>query len=56
MSYNAKEAEKKAQLSSGTFVDFQTSPERYRHWKLNFKGDVAELCMDVDENAGLFQG
>ena len=37
-------------------IDFQTDPERYRHWKLKFDGEVAELLMDVDENAGLFDG
>jgi benzoyl-CoA-dihydrodiol lyase len=37
-------------------VDFQTEPGRYRHWKLAFDGDCAELVMDVDENAGLLEG
>jgi benzoyl-CoA-dihydrodiol lyase len=37
-------------------IDFQTDPARYRHWRLKFDGDVAELIMDVDENAGLFEG
>jgi benzoyl-CoA-dihydrodiol lyase len=37
-------------------IDFQTDPSRYRHWKLNVAGDVATLTMDVDENAGLFEG
>ena len=37
-------------------IDFQTQPDRYRHWKLKFDGDVAELIMDVDETAGLFEG
>jgi len=37
-------------------IDFQTEPARYRHWKLKFAGEVAELIMDVDENAGLFDG
>jgi len=37
-------------------IDFQTEPGRYRHWKLAFEGEVAELIMDVDENAGLFPG
>jgi benzoyl-CoA-dihydrodiol lyase len=55
MSYNASSTSP-AKLASGSFVDFQTSPERYRHWKLTFNGDVAELIMDVDENAGLFEG
>src|SRR6476620_4608010 len=37
-------------------IDFQTEPGRYRHWKLEFDGEVAQLIMDVDENAGLFEG
>jgi benzoyl-CoA-dihydrodiol lyase len=37
-------------------IDFQTEPSKYRHWKLKFDGDVAELIMDVDETAGLFDG
>ncbi len=38
------------------YIDFQTDPSRYRHWKLAVEGDVATLTMDVDENAGLFEG
>src|SRR6187549_3845400 len=38
------------------FIDFQTDPSSYRHWKLAVEGDVATLTMDVDENAGLFEG
>jgi benzoyl-CoA-dihydrodiol lyase len=34
-------------------VTFDTSPERYRHWKLTFDGPVATLSMDVQEDAGL---
>jgi len=42
--------------NSATFIDFQTEPSRYRHWKLDVAGDVATLTMDVDENGGLFEG
>ena len=38
------------------YIDFQTDPQRYRHWKLGVEGDVATLTMDVDENGGLFEG
>src|SRR3982075_2251214 len=38
------------------YIDFQTDPSRYRHWKIDVAGDVATLTMDVDENAGLFEG
>jgi benzoyl-CoA-dihydrodiol lyase len=34
-------------------VSFETSPERYRHWKLTFNGAIATLSMDVQEDAGL---
>jgi benzoyl-CoA-dihydrodiol lyase len=34
-------------------VSFDTSPDRYRHWKLTFEGAVATLSMDVQEDAGL---
>jgi benzoyl-CoA-dihydrodiol lyase len=34
-------------------VTFETSPDRYRHWKLVFDGPVATLAMDVQEDAGL---
>src|SRR6058998_2923564 len=38
------------------YIDFQTDPSRYRHWKLGVEGDVATLTMDVDENGRLFEG
>jgi benzoyl-CoA-dihydrodiol lyase len=34
-------------------VSFDTSPDRYRHWKLSFDGPVATLSMDVQEDGGL---
>jgi benzoyl-CoA-dihydrodiol lyase len=34
-------------------VSFETSPDRYRHWKLAFDGAIATLSMDVREDAGL---
>ena len=34
-------------------VSFDTSPDRYRHWKLAVDGPVATLSMDVQEDAGL---
>jgi benzoyl-CoA-dihydrodiol lyase len=45
------------QLSNGAArIDFQTEPARYRHWKLAVDGEIATLSLDVDENAGLFEG
>src|SRR5262252_5098507 len=44
-------------LSNGAArIDFQTEPERYRHWKLSVDEEIATLSLDVDENAGLFEG
>ena len=37
-------------------VDFQTSPERYRHWKIEVDGPIAYLTMHVQESGGLFPG
>jgi len=37
-------------------VEFQTSPARYRHWRLAVVGPVATLTMDVDEHGGLVPG
>ncbi len=37
-------------------IDFRTEPASYRHWKLKFDGEVAELILDVDETGGLFDG
>jgi benzoyl-CoA-dihydrodiol lyase len=34
-------------------VSLDTSPDRYRHWKLAFDGPIATLSMDVQEDAGL---
>jgi benzoyl-CoA-dihydrodiol lyase len=45
-----------ASMTQVRAITFERSPETYRHWKLRFNGEVAELIMDVDENAGLFDG
>ena len=37
-------------------IDFQTDPSKYRHWRVEYDGDVANLYMDVDEKGGLFDG
>ena len=37
-------------------MDFRTDPAKYRHWRVTYHGDVANLIMDVDETAGLFEG
>ena len=42
-----------ATKSATPIVSFDTSPDRYKHWKLTFDGPVATLSMDVQEDAGL---
>lgn len=37
-------------------IDFQTDPSKYRHWRIDYDGPIANLIMDVDENEGLFEG
>src|SRR5688572_9522149 len=37
-------------------VRFETSPERYRHWRLSVEGAIARLAMDVEEDGGLRPG
>src|SRR4029078_2175842 len=51
-----KPGEDRVLAGGAKYIDFQTDPSRYRHWKLAVDGDVATLTMDVDENAGLFEG
>jgi len=48
--------DERALAGGASFIDFQTDPSRYRHWKLAVDGEVATLTMDVDENGGLFEG
>src|ERR1700686_2245479 len=37
-------------------VNFETTPDRYKHWKLSVEGRVATLALDVDEDAGIRPG
>ena len=37
-------------------IDFERDPQNYRHWRLEVDGPRADLFMDVDETAGLFDG
>ncbi|MBI3427483.1 MAG: benzoyl-CoA-dihydrodiol lyase [Acidobacteria bacterium] len=37
-------------------INFETSPDRYQHWKLRVDGAIATLTMDVNEDATLFDG
>src|SRR5437588_521830 len=37
-------------------INFQTSPDQYKHWKLSLDGPVAKLSMDVQEDETLADG
>ena len=42
--------------AGGGRIDFATSPERYRHWRLEVEGAVVRLTMLVQEDAPLYPG
>jgi len=44
------------ETQSKQLIDYETHPERYRHWRLSFDGPIATLQMDVNEDAGLKPG
>jgi benzoyl-CoA-dihydrodiol lyase len=37
-------------------INFQTSPDQYKHWRLSITGAVATLTMDVQEDVTLAEG
>lgn len=43
-------------MQNELLVDYRTSPESYRHWRLDFDGPIARLTMDVREDAGIRPG
>jgi benzoyl-CoA-dihydrodiol lyase len=49
-------SENSASRNASKRIDFQTDPSKYRHWRVEYDGPVANLYMDVDENGGLFDG
>src|SRR5260370_4225491 len=38
------------------FVDYQTNPTSYRHWRVTYDDPIATLTMDVQEDAGIRPG
>jgi benzoyl-CoA-dihydrodiol lyase len=42
--------------AQGAWVDFQTEPARYKHWRVAYDGPVATLTMDVTEDGGIRPG
>ncbi len=37
-------------------IDFQTHPSQYKHWRLEFNTEIANLIMDVSPENGIFDG
>ena len=37
-------------------IDFETNPSQYQHWRMEFRGRVAYLTLDVKEDAPLSSG
>jgi benzoyl-CoA-dihydrodiol lyase len=46
----------KVASDSPAWVDYQTEPSRYRHWRLGFEGPVATLTLDIREDGGIRPG
>jgi benzoyl-CoA-dihydrodiol lyase len=38
------------------FVDFDRDPARYKHWRVDYDGEIATVTLAVDEDAGLVPG
>ena len=43
-------------MTTSPQVNYETSPEQYKHWTLSCDGPVATLTMNVNEDAGLREG
>lgn len=56
MSQTAESIKLQDAASTAHTMNFQTAPEQYRHWSLSMNGPIAELTMDVDQSAGMFEG
>ncbi|NDP42473.1 MAG: benzoyl-CoA-dihydrodiol lyase [Aromatoleum sp.] len=45
-----------ADTLTSPLVDYQTHPDRYKHYKASYDGPVATLRIDIDEDAGIRPG
>src|SRR6187431_2150281 len=53
---SSTEPDAPAEVTTPPVVDFDTAPDRYRHWTIEVDGRVATLTLKVDENGGLVPG
>jgi len=44
------------QAGAPPVVDFDTAPDRYKHWAISIDGEVATVTLTVDEDGGLVPG
>jgi benzoyl-CoA-dihydrodiol lyase len=52
----ATEQDEAAAEAAPPKVEFDTAPDRYRHWRLDLDGEVATMTLAVDEDGGLVPG
>ena len=45
-----------ATTAPGRHVNYRTSPEQYRHWRIAIDGPIATLTMNIDEEGGIRSG
>lgn len=43
-------------MSTAPQINYETSPERYKHWSLSVDGQIATLTMNINEDGGLKEG
>jgi benzoyl-CoA-dihydrodiol lyase len=43
-------------MSTTSHINYETAPERYKHWSLSCEGQVATLTMNVNEDGGIKEG
>jgi benzoyl-CoA-dihydrodiol lyase len=56
MANTTAEVTASSSCNGSSFVDYQTDPVRYRHWRLECAGPIATLTLDVQEDAGFRPG
>jgi benzoyl-CoA-dihydrodiol lyase len=44
------------QAADPVFVNYETNPAQYRHWRVSYDGVVATLSLDIQEDAGIRPG
>ena len=43
-------------MSTAPQINYETSPEKYRHWTIQVEGQIATLTMNINEDGGLKEG